>query len=106
EDPGVPVVPADAITSISEGMQGRSGYSTTRADTMVSVAVQGHDPGWWADYTSRTYKVARFANLAPRGQGFAITLPRCQINERPDFGDESGSAINSLKLKAFRDTSS
>lgn len=106
DDFGVPVVPADAITSISEGMQGRAGYSTTRADTTVGIAVQGHDAGWWADYSARTWKVARFANLAPRGGGFAITLPRCLINERPDFGDEGGSAINSLQLKAFRDLAS
>lgn len=106
DDFGVPVVPADAITSISEGMQGRAGYSTTRADTTVSIALQGHDSGWWADYTARTWKVARFANLAQRGGGFAITLPRCQINERPDFGDEGGSSTNALKIKAFRDLSS
>jgi hypothetical protein len=106
EDMGIPVVPADAITSISEGMQGRAGYSTIRGDTTVATAIQGHDPGWWDDYLARTWKVARFANLAPRGSGFAITLPRCQINERPDFGDESGSATNVLSLKAFRDLSS
>lgn len=106
DDMGVPVVPADTITSISEGMQGRSGYSTTRADTMVSVSVREHDTGWWDDYLARTYKVMRFANLAARGSGFAITLPRCQLQELPDFQNEGGGAINSLKFKAFRDLSS
>jgi hypothetical protein len=106
EDMGIPVVPADAITSISEGMQGRAGYSTTRGDTTVSVSTHNHDPGWYADYLARTWKVARFYNLAPRGSGFAITLPRCQINERPDFVDDSGAAVNALSLKAFRDLSS
>lgn len=106
EDFGVPVVPADTITSITAGMQGRSGYSTTRGDTMVAVTIREHDSNWWTEYEARAYKVARFANLAPRGGGFAVTLPRCQIQSRPDFVGEDGSSANSLKLKGFRDLSS
>lgn len=103
EDVGVPVTPVDTITTEAEGMQARCGYTTTRADTKISLSICDHDSGNWTDFRARTYKALRFYALTTAGNGFAVHFPRCQT-ERPEFLDAEGAATNGIKLKAFRDT--
>lgn len=104
DDPGVPVVPIPAITTDAVGMEGRCGYTTTRKDTMVSVTFCHHDSDVWSDFISRGYKSLRWSALCAPGSGFAVSFPRCQISNLPDFVDVNDAAMNAVKFKAFRNT--
>ena len=101
---GVPVTPIPTITEVNANMEGLQGWTTSPADTLITLNIVPHTTGWVDDFQADTYKTFRFFNKATRGNGFAVACHRAEIVEHPSAGAADSVMSSQVVLRANRDS--
>lgn len=99
---GVPVVPVDTNTEVEDGMEGRQGYTTQPADTVISLDIVPFASTPWTHFAADSLRRLRFYKRAQEGQLFAVHFSRCELKP-PKRGVAGQVSANSLTLRALKD---
>jgi hypothetical protein len=99
---GVPVVPLDTITEATDNMQGRAGYGTQPADTILELTVPIAS-AWVTKWLANQACVVRLFQVAPAGSGFFVHASRAILNESPEQGDGNETKIQTLRFVCHED---
>ncbi|MBK6920420.1 MAG: hypothetical protein IPH07_23675 [Deltaproteobacteria bacterium] len=99
---GVPVVSVDTNTEVEDGMEGRQGYSTQPADTMITLNVVPFGSSAWTQFAADTFRRLRFYKRAAPGQVFAVHFSRCEIKP-PKRGAAGPVSSTQIMLRAHKD---
>lgn len=102
--PGVPVVPQDTITEATDNMQGRAGYGTQPADTILELGVYLNS-SWQSVWGSNQPKVVRIFQVAPAGSGWFVHASNAYLMESPEPGDANEAKIQTLRFVCHEDRS-
>jgi hypothetical protein len=100
---GIPVIPDDTNTEVEDGMEGRRGYATGPADTMITLNVTPMASTPWTDFSADTYKRLRFYRRGSEGQTVCIHFSRCELLP-PKQATASSVLTHSLTLRAHQNT--
>lgn len=95
---GVPAVAVDTNTEVDDGMEGRQGYSTAPAETLINLSTPDFSSTPWTQFGADTYKRIRFYKRANEGQIFAVHFSRCTM--KPPKRGTAGPV--SAAVKQFR----
>lgn len=102
---GVPVVPVDTNTEVEDGMEGRQGYTTQPADTIVTMNIVPFGSSHWTQFAADTLRRVRFYKRANEGQIFAVHFSRCEIKP-PKRGTAGAVSSSQVTLRAHKDATS
>ena len=98
---GVPVVPIDTRTQCDE-LEGRAGYTTEAADTILSATVL-LDTSWASGFDATTAYTVTYCRVGPAGDTWVVQLPKAYLKEAPTYADASGTQWHSLQFVAHED---
>lgn len=102
--PGIPVQPLDTITEITDNMQGRGGYGTKPADTIIEVQAF-LDTGWQDDWDNGQAKVLRLFQVGPAGTGWFVHASECYLMDPPAYGSANEAGVQTLRFICHEDRS-
>ena len=96
---GVPVVPLDTSTQCNDNLEGRAGYTTEPANTMLTATVF-LDTGWQDDFDSLQDLEVTIEQQSEAGKFWCIKLPLCNLMESPEYTQEAATNMQTLQFKA------
>ena len=97
---GVPVVALDTATQCGDNMEGRAGYTTEPASTMLSATVF-LDTGWQDDFDNLQDLEVTIEQQSEAGKFWCIKLPLCNlVDNGPEYTQEAATNMQTLRFKA------
>lgn len=102
--PGIPVVPQDTITEITNNMQGRAGYGTQPGDTIIEIQVY-LSTDWQDDWDTTQAKIIRVFQVAPAGSGWFAHASEAYLMEPPEYAVSNEAGVYTLRYICHEDRS-